>query len=127
MQMLSPYRQFSDSRGRMLGVINDGQWEEINYIETAASCMRGGHFHRDTRELFLILSGTIKVRINGKTLSFDAGEAVVSDAAVLRAVEFARRTPRATPLPSRLTEEEQAAHAAFIEKLGPNALWLKAS
>lgn len=48
--MLSPYRQFSDSRGRMLGVINDGQWEEINYIETAASCTRGAHFHRDTRE-----------------------------------------------------------------------------
>ena len=63
MQMLTPFREFSDSRGRMLGVINDGQWEEINYLETAASCMRGGHFHRDTRELFLILNGTIRVRI----------------------------------------------------------------
>lgn len=63
MQMLTPYRQFSDSRGRMLGVVNDGQWEEINYIETAASCTRGGHFHRDTRELFLVLSGSIRVRV----------------------------------------------------------------
>jgi DNA polymerase-3 subunit epsilon len=62
-----------------------------------------------------------------QTLSFDAGEAAVSDAAVLRAVEFARRAPRATPLPSRLTEEEHAAHTAFVEKLGPNAIWLKAS
>ncbi len=25
--------------------------------------MRGGHYHRDTRELFLIISGTLKVRI----------------------------------------------------------------
>ena len=25
--------------------------------------MRGGHFHRETRELFLILNGTIRVRI----------------------------------------------------------------
>ena len=63
MQILSPYRRFDDSRGRMLGVINDGQWEEINYVETAASCVRGGHYHRDTRELFLIISGTVKVRI----------------------------------------------------------------
>ena len=47
----------------MLGVVNDGQWEEINYIETAASCTRGGHFHRDTRELFLVLSGSIRVRV----------------------------------------------------------------
>lgn len=63
MQILNPYRHFDDSRGRMLGVINDGQWEEINYIETAASCTRGGHYHRNTRELFLLISGTIKVRI----------------------------------------------------------------
>ena len=63
MQILNPYRSFQDSRGRMLGVINDGQWEEINYVETAASCVRGGHYHRDTRELFLIISGTIKARV----------------------------------------------------------------
>ena len=62
MQMLTPYRHFDDARGRMLGVTNDGQWEEINYVETAAGCIRGGHYHRDTRELFLLISGTIKVR-----------------------------------------------------------------
>ena len=57
MTILDPFRQFSDSRGQMLGVINDGQWEEINFISTAASCLRGGHYHRDTRELFLLISG----------------------------------------------------------------------
>lgn len=31
--------------------------------------------------------------------------------------------PRATPLPSRLTEKEKAAHAAFVEKLGEETLW----
>ncbi|MEM0976236.1 MAG: DNA polymerase III subunit epsilon [Pseudomonadota bacterium] len=30
---------------------------------------------------------------------------------------------RQKPLPSRLTEEEKAAHAAFVEGLGPDALW----
>jgi DNA polymerase-3 subunit epsilon len=34
-----------------------------------------------------------------------------------------RPRPRATPLPSRLTEEEASAHAAFVEKLGDGALW----
>ncbi|THH34641.1 DNA polymerase III subunit epsilon [Aliishimia ponticola] len=33
--------------------------------------------------------------------------------------------PRPAPLPSRLTEEERAAHAAFVEKLGDDALWSK--
>jgi DNA polymerase-3 subunit epsilon len=34
--------------------------------------------------------------------------------------------PRPAPLPSRLTVEEEAAHAALIAELGPRALWLKA-
>ena len=34
-----------------------------------------------------------------------------------------RPRPRPTPLPPRLTEAEAAAHAAFVEKLGDNALW----
>ncbi|WP_289155331.1 DNA polymerase III subunit epsilon [uncultured Salipiger sp.] len=32
---------------------------------------------------------------------------------------------RAVALPSRLSEEEKAAHAAFVEKLGANALWTR--
>ena len=34
-----------------------------------------------------------------------------------------RPKPRKEPMPSRLSEAEAAAHAAFIEKLGPSALW----
>ena len=36
-----------------------------------------------------------------------------------------RPRPRPEPLPSRLSENEKAAHAAFVEKLGDNALWLR--
>ena len=36
-----------------------------------------------------------------------------------------RPAPRATPLPSRITADERAAHDAFIEKLGDNALWTR--
>ena len=34
-----------------------------------------------------------------------------------------RPKPRRSPLPSRLTEEERAAHQAFCDKMGDNALW----
>lgn len=37
-----------------------------------------------------------------------------------------RPRPRPVPLPSRLSEKEKAAHAAFVEKMGEDALWLKA-
>lgn len=53
-------------------------------------------------------------------------EAIATEAsAVVRAVQFARRAPRSTPLSPRISADEEAAHAAFIEKLGPSALWLK--
>lgn len=34
-----------------------------------------------------------------------------------------RPSPRATPLPSRLTSEEKTAHEEFVAKLGAEALW----
>ncbi|SFD63420.1 DNA polymerase III subunit epsilon [Roseivivax sediminis] len=34
-----------------------------------------------------------------------------------------RPRPRPTPLPPRITEKEKAAHAAFVDALGENALW----
>ncbi|WP_128255066.1 DNA polymerase III subunit epsilon [Falsirhodobacter deserti] len=36
-----------------------------------------------------------------------------------------RPRPRSVPLPSRITEAEAAAHAAFVEKLGDGAIWLR--
>lgn len=36
-----------------------------------------------------------------------------------------RPRPRPEPLPPRLTEEEAAAHAAFVKGLGEQAIWLK--
>lgn len=36
-----------------------------------------------------------------------------------------RPTARSNPLPARLSDKEKAAHAAFVEKLGQDALWSK--
>ena len=36
-----------------------------------------------------------------------------------------RPQPRAKALPPRITEEEAAAHRAFVEKLGPQSVWAK--
>jgi DNA polymerase-3 subunit epsilon len=84
----------------------------------------GGHGalvdSRILAEVYLHLRGGREQR-----LAFDAGEAAVESAAVLRPVEFVRRQTRPAPLPPRLTAAEAAAHAAFVAALGPNALWLK--
>lgn len=86
----------------------------------------GGHGaivdSRILAEVYLHLKGGRE-----QALEFDPGAAAAADAALLRPIELARRTPRATPLPSPVTAEEQAAHEAFVGTLGPNAIWLKVS
>lgn len=64
MKKITPYSQRSDVRGRLVGIMNEGQWEEFNYLETKAGQVRGNHFHRDTVELFFIIDGDIDVVIS---------------------------------------------------------------
>jgi DNA polymerase-3 subunit epsilon len=69
-------------------------------------------------EVYLQLKGGREQR-----LAFDVGVST-EDAGVVH-VEFTPRTPRPQPLAPRESADEAAAHAAFVAKLGPNALWLK--
>lgn len=63
MEILARYAEHSDSRGLFVGLMNEGTWEEFNYIETVAGGVRGGHFHRSTVELFFIIEGEIDVEV----------------------------------------------------------------
>jgi len=92
-------------------------------FDLAARKSAGGHGAlvdaRILAEVYLQLKGGREQR-----LAFDVAVAAETTGVTI-AVEFARRTPRAQPLPSLATSAEAEAHAAFITKLGPNALWLK--
>ena len=55
-------------------------------------------------------------------LNFGAVDVVLGAA---QTAVLVARPPRPLPLPPRLSSEEEAAHAAFLQTLGPNALWLK--
>ncbi|WP_299842002.1 DNA polymerase III subunit epsilon [uncultured Paracoccus sp.] len=54
--------------------------------------------------------------LGGPTVSQDRTDATQQTGA---------QRPRPQPLPSRLTEDEAAAHAEFVTKLGADALWLR--
>ncbi|WP_298677346.1 DNA polymerase III subunit epsilon [uncultured Lentibacter sp.] len=61
--------------------------------------------------------------IGGKQPDF-ALSSHVQNAVETGAVSW-RAQPRKAPLPSRITEQEAAAHDAFVESLGDGALWKK--
>lgn len=84
----------------------------------------GGHGalidSRILAEVYLHLKGGREQR-----LAFDMGEGAAEPGAVVRTVEFVRRGQRPAPLPTFTNAEEEAAHAAMVASLGPNAIWLK--
>ena len=59
--------------------------------------------------------------IGGRQTALILEASVTKKAATVVAAQISLQRPRA--LPSRLTEEERAAHSAFVAGLGDNALW----
>jgi DNA polymerase III subunit epsilon len=68
-------------------------------------------------EVYLELIGGRQPDFGLATESQNAGSA--------SSAEAWRAKPRGRPLPSRLTQEEAAAHDAFVKTMGDGALWLK--
>ena len=65
--------------------------------------------------------------IGGRQPDFVLATAAAQTAAHQRATQAGRARLRPSPLAPRLTEEEQAAHHAFLAKMGDAAVWLKRS
>lgn len=86
-----------DNSGRVLhGALLDSEILAEVYLELIGGKQPG-----------LVLSGPAKKSSSGETES------------------VWRPQTRPAPLPSRITDSEKAAHAAFVEKLGDSALWVK--
>ena len=62
-EFIERYFSHEDHRGIIEGLINKGNWGEINFISSYANSIRGNHYHKDTIELFIILDGEIEVTL----------------------------------------------------------------
>lgn len=59
----SNYFKKEDSRGKIIGLIDQGNWKELNYFSTEPGQVRGNHYHKKTDELFIILKGKLKIQL----------------------------------------------------------------
>ena len=59
----SNYFKKEDPRGKILGLIDQGNWKELNYFSTEPGQVRGNHYHKKTDELFIILKGKLKIQL----------------------------------------------------------------
>lgn len=65
--------EFSDDRGTITQLIHDG-YKQINVITSKKGVFRGGHYHKENREAFYVVSGALKLDVNGQTHAFKRGD-----------------------------------------------------
>lgn len=61
MKKISPYFNFKDQRGSINGILNFGNWQEINHVFSKKNTVRADHYHKETEEIFIIIEGNIQV------------------------------------------------------------------
>jgi len=76
-KVVNSYFYHQDPRGSITGIINTGLWGELNYITSVKNTIRGGHYHKETEELFFIFKGIIKTTFEKVHDNKKTGEAEV--------------------------------------------------
>jgi hypothetical protein len=61
--VLRGYCTLFDARGEFQGIINQGNWQEVNIVHSCALTTRGGHYHRQTTEIIFLLKGKADVEL----------------------------------------------------------------
>ncbi len=64
MRFIVPYEPFSDARGNLIEIVKSKNWRQMNYFFTKKGSIRGNHYHKVIEELFYILKGEIKIKID---------------------------------------------------------------
>ena len=57
-----PDFRFCDERGCLNQLVHDG-YKQINVLESYSGVARGGHYHKETKEAFFIVSGSVEVSL----------------------------------------------------------------
>lgn len=94
-KLIERYFKNKDDRGALEGLINFGEWKEINMVTSVENCIRGNHYHRNTKELFIILDGSIRVivqKVENQKLTGQAEEKIVNEGDVFIVEPFTNHT-----------------------------------
>lgn len=78
LRFVNRYFVHTDERGSIEGLINQGNWQELNIITSEVGIVRGNHYHKTSVELFIILEGEIEIlvqdvdngNLTGSTLTY---------------------------------------------------------
>lgn len=57
---VKPEFRHADDRGCLLQLVSQG-WKQVNVIHSVKGSIRGGHYHKNNKELFYVVSGAFRL------------------------------------------------------------------
>lgn len=74
----TPDFEFRDERGSLVQLVHDG-YKQINILRSKKGTFRGGHYHKESKEAFYVINGSVRVEFrtqdgNLENHVFTAGE-----------------------------------------------------
>lgn len=73
LKIVKPDFEFDDERGSIIQLIHNG-YKQINVITSKKGVFRGGHYHKQNKEAFYIISGALTITVNGGSHRFVSGD-----------------------------------------------------
>lgn len=59
-KFINPDFKFEDDRGCLVQLVHQG-FSQVNYIRSKPGAIRGGHYHKDNKEAFYVISGSFRL------------------------------------------------------------------
>ena len=95
LSLLEPDFSFKDDRGFLFQLVKDG-WKQVNVSQSLKGALRGGHYHKETREAFFIVEGSLDLRLERdaeeENYSFKAGDFFVIEPYAVHYMKFTADT-----------------------------------
>ncbi len=83
MQPVKPFTVMNDERGKLIEVLKEGTWKQLNHFTIKKDGVRGKHYHKKLVEAFYVVAGKVKFEVKhvqtGKSDEFvlKEGESVI--------------------------------------------------
>lgn len=94
-EILKPDFSFEDNRGKLFQLMHGG-CNQVNYVESKADVIRGGHYHKLNREIFYVIEGefdvTAKRGNESETKSFSSGDFFAIDKGIFHSFYYKKDT-----------------------------------
>lgn len=91
-EKITNYMNRADGRGQFWGLVNQGNWQELNFVQTNAGQIRGGHFHKTTNEIIFLVRGRVEVELNNLKNPQDSRKFVLNPAEGLQITPYVLHT-----------------------------------